>query len=80
MAARLKWWRGYLRLGQLVLARVGENGGLWTYRLSKPAKWGGEGDDAKAVPSDPYERKRDCMADCESEVRRLLKAAGVEVE
>lgn len=68
MAERLEWNGVTLRLGPFVLAEVGRDDQRRArYRIGRK------------VASDPYESMVDCMQDCESEVRRLLKEAGVEV-
>lgn len=72
MAARLEWkgrhmWLGDERTTGCIFKRNG-----WRWSLDKrtgPRKM-----------SEPYESEADCRRDCESEVRRLLKYAGVEVE
>lgn len=76
--ARLTWYRGWLRLGRLAIARMAEDMDGWRYRVSRPRKWSGAASQPNV--SDAYERAKDCRADCEAEVRRLLKEAGVEVE
>jgi len=70
MAAKLRWSKGSLWLGALKVADTvgwGDDEGV----RFRPA--GGEW-------SDPYQAPSDLQQDCESEVRRLLKEAGVEVQ
>lgn len=76
MAAKLTWFKGYLRLGRLVLGRVGEDADGHFYRVSVPANYT-EGHES--LRSKPYERRNDAKQDCLAEVRRLLGDAGVDV-
>lgn len=68
MAARLEWKHGDLMLGQIRLAET-----QWTSHSKH--QWRVAGFDWHET----YEVADDAQQDCESEVRRLLKAAGVEV-
>jgi hypothetical protein len=69
MAAKIEWQHGALLLGTLIVGRVTLNHGGWNYAISSA---GGES-------GGPYESMTDAKQDAESEVRRLLKAAGVDV-
>jgi len=71
MAAKLTWSTGYLWLGQLPLAHMRHTG-------RKGWQWTLTGHGWRSAPS-RYETKEDAQQDCESEVRRLLKDAGVDV-
>lgn len=69
MTAKLEWAKGSLWLGVLLVAETtgwGTDDGV-RFRPSGGA-W-----------SDPYQDPADLQQDCEFEVRRLLKEAGVEV-
>lgn len=70
MAAKLEWAKGALTLGGLIVAGTTLERRGWEYRI--PSVDGLEGG--------PYESLSDARQDCESEVRRLLKEAGVDVE
>jgi hypothetical protein len=73
MAARLVWRKRALLLDGKEVARIKRWGvGGWAYRISF-------GDVFVETEVEKYEVQRDCQQDCESEVRRLLKGAGVEV-
>jgi hypothetical protein len=70
MAAKLTWMGDALWLGDFVVGEIKRVTGVRaTHRY-----WAGR------RQSELYESPQDCMLDCESEVRSLLKAAGVEVE
>lgn len=80
MAAKLEWKEQHafgarLMLGGWMLAETyrlgGKRGTAHVFKFSLT--------DTAVTESQPYESLADCMADCESEVRRLLKEAGVEV-
>ena len=69
----LRWKGNDLLLGAFVLGHVMTVGGTSEFFV----------DDAieeVAKEGDPYESEEDCRRDCETEVRRLLKEAGVEVD
>jgi hypothetical protein len=71
MAAKLEWNKYDLMMGPFELAYVLRQGSQWKMLiLAVP----GTMDVEKAR----YETDVDAMQDCESEVRRLLKEAGVE--
>jgi hypothetical protein len=81
MAARLEWknktaFGGDLMLGGWPMASV------WSERgrggVFKGARW--EIPNLDCTSGGPYESAADAFTDCESEVRRLLKEAGCEVE
>jgi hypothetical protein len=73
MAAKLEWRGDALWLGDFVLGETkrvtGVTGVTRTWRY-----WAGRNQ------SELYESISECQQDCESEVRRLLKTAGVEIE
>jgi hypothetical protein len=73
MAARLAWRNGVLCLGGLALyVGVAES--------DTEGRWEAYGDQSYgSVLTMTWETESDAMQDCESEVRRLLKEAGVEV-
>lgn len=71
MAAKLEWDGDELKLGRWTLARVGKVLSLgWMYGIP----------DAESGLHGPYEEPADAQQDAESEVRRLLKDAGIVVE
>lgn len=73
MAARLEWVGAFLKIGPFALAEVApDDNQQHRFRLNIKG--------AKGIASDPYESILDCMQDCEAEVRRLLREAGVVVE
>jgi hypothetical protein len=67
MAAKLRWDGRLLMLGEVMVGEAHPLNG-WRYRVA-PRQW-----------SKTYEDEADCRQDLESEVRRLLKDAGVDVE
>lgn len=71
MAARLEWNGNAVQMGPFVLGFTESMSGRHRFVVRN-----GRQD----KPSDAYESLVDCMQDCESEVRRLLKEAGCEVE
>lgn len=72
MAAKLEWKDRGLRLGIWELAYVMSG--------AKDTKHFMYVIDSGHVVSEDYEKESDCRQDCESEVRRLLKEAGVTLE
>lgn len=76
MKPRLKWYRGWLRLGRLALGRIGRGPQGFFFRVSVPSSFN---DDASSVKSRPYEHERDARKDCVASVRALLCSAGVAV-
>lgn len=71
MAAKLEWVGYNLYLGEWRLAEV-RTLGPKRFRFRAPCDALGDG-------KREYESAQDAFQDCESEVRRLLKEAGVEV-
>lgn len=69
MAAKLEWRKGSLWLGAI---EVAETVGWGTDEGVRFKPSGG-------AWSDPYQDPADLQQDCESEVRRLLREAGIEV-
>ena len=67
MAAQLEWEGRMLMLGPIMVGEVHPTR-AWRYRIA-PRQW-----------SQPYQDEADCRQDLESEVRRLLKEAGVTCE
>lgn len=72
MAARLEWKGHNLYLGEWRVAEVRTLGPKW-FRFRAPC-------DTLVEGKQDYETAADAFQDCESEVRRLLKDAGVGVE
>lgn len=68
MTTKLEWKIGSLWLGRIEVART-----EWTSRSANRYRVAGH------EWSIRYEDATDCQNDCESEVRRLLEEAGVEV-
>lgn len=73
MAARLEWNRRWLMLGGWRLGEVEPSGASWTPVVTR---WPALADERLT----PREDEADARQDLESEVRRLLKKAGVEVD
>lgn len=74
MAARLEWSGAELGVGPFCVGRVISNEETRTHHAVVEARGRWPVEDA------PYESILDCMQDLESEVHRLLKKAGVEVD
>lgn len=69
MAINLVWKNGALTCGGLILAGTTLERRGWEYRISS----------TDGLSGGPYESLSDARQDAESEVRRLLKEAGVEL-
>lgn len=69
MAAKLRWEGDALWLGEFVVGELKRVTGV----RSIHRYWAGRRQSAT------YENPQDCMQDCETEVRRLLKKAGVDL-
>lgn len=79
MVARLEWrnrnaFGGYLSLGGWTL------GAVWREASGGGRAFRYELQDIDEHSGGPYEAADDAFQDCEAEVRRLLKEAGVELE
>lgn len=71
MAAKLEWNGGWLMLGGWRLGEVESGGSAWTPIVTR---WPAKTDEHLT----PREDEADARQDLESEVRRLLKEAGVD--
>lgn len=69
MAVKLEWDNISLMLGPIRVAQVAVTGKQWRFQIPMGER--------AMFESVGYQRGNDCMQDCESEVRRLLKEAGV---
>jgi hypothetical protein len=76
MAARLEWHGERLMHGAYWCAEVRARCGGQEYDYVTYVR---EQDVERGAVSEPYQDKADAMQDAESEVRRLLREAGVEV-